>query len=197
VIRVVLADDQSLVRAGFRALLNAEPDVAVVGEATDGNDAVRTTRETVPDIVLMDIRMPGRDGLAATRDIVADRALAGVRVIVLTTFAEDAYIFEAIRSGASGFLVKDTEPAELCTRCEWCTAATRCCLPPSPVGSSRSSPPARNHPHPTRSAPPCSVPLPTANAKSSPSSRPVSPTTRSPHDSSSAPPPPRPTSAAP
>ncbi|HEY3692678.1 MAG TPA: response regulator transcription factor [Pseudonocardiaceae bacterium] len=112
-IRVVLADDQSLVRAGFRALLNAEPDVAVVGEATDANDAVRTTRETVPDIVLMDIRMPGRDGLAATRDIVADRTLAGVRVIVLTTFAEDAYIFEAIRSGASGFLVKDTEPAEL------------------------------------------------------------------------------------
>jgi DNA-binding NarL/FixJ family response regulator/signal transduction histidine kinase len=94
-------------------LLNAEPDVTVVGEATDGGDALRATRDTVPDIVLMDIRMPERDGLAATRDIVADPALAGVRVIVLTTFAEDAYIFEAIRSGASGFLVKDTEPAEL------------------------------------------------------------------------------------
>ncbi|MDQ4105534.1 MAG: response regulator transcription factor [Actinomycetota bacterium] len=112
-IRVVLADDQSLVRAGFRALLDAEPDIAVVAEVANGHDAVRITRDAVPDIVLMDIRMPGRDGLAATRDIVADPALSSVRVIVLTTFAEDAYIFEAIRSGASGFLVKDTEPAEL------------------------------------------------------------------------------------
>lgn len=112
-IRVVLADDQSLVRAGFHALLGAEADIAVVGEAADGDDTVAVIRATVPDIVLMDIRMPGKDGLAATRDIVADPALASVRVIVLTTFAEDAYIFEAIRSGASGFLVKDTEPAQL------------------------------------------------------------------------------------
>jgi DNA-binding NarL/FixJ family response regulator len=113
VIRVVLADDQALVRAGFRALLGSAPDLEVVGEAEDGDAALRVCRDTSPDVVLMDIRMPGRDGLAATRDIVADPRLSGVRVVVLTTFAEDAYIFEALRSGASGFLVKDTEPAEL------------------------------------------------------------------------------------
>ncbi|WP_433507887.1 response regulator [Pseudonocardia halophobica] len=112
-IRVVLADDQALVRAGFRALLGSAPDLEVVGEAEDGEAVLRVCRDTAPDVVLMDIRMPGRDGLAATRDIVADPRLAGVRVVVLTTFAEDAYIFEALRSGASGFLVKDTEPAEL------------------------------------------------------------------------------------
>ena len=112
-IRVVLADDQALVRAGFRALLSSAPDLEVVGEAEDGEVAVRVCRDTVPDVVLMDIRMPRRDGLDATRDIVGDPRLAGVRVIVLTTFAEDSYIFDAIRAGASGFLVKDTEPAEL------------------------------------------------------------------------------------
>jgi len=113
VITVVLADDQALVRAGFRALLGSAPDLEVVGEAEDGEAALRVCRDTHPDVVLMDIRMPGRDGLAATRDIVADPRLAGTRVIVLTTFAEDAYIFDALRAGASGFLVKDTEPAEL------------------------------------------------------------------------------------
>ncbi len=112
-IRVVLADDQSLVRAGFRALLCAAADVEVVGEAEDGDTAVRRVRDSTPDLVLMDIRMPGRDGLEATREIVADPALAGVKVIILTTFAEDDYIFEALRCGASGFLVKDTEPADL------------------------------------------------------------------------------------
>lgn len=112
-INVVLADDQALVRAGFQALLSSAPDITVVGEAADGEDAVRVTRDTAPDVVLMDIRMPGRDGLAATRDVVADPRLGHVRVVILTTFAEDAYIFEAIRAGASGFLVKDTEPAEL------------------------------------------------------------------------------------
>ncbi|GAA1834591.1 response regulator transcription factor [Pseudonocardia ailaonensis] len=112
-IRVVLADDQALVRAGFRALLGSAADLEVVGEAEDGDAAVRVCRDTNPDVVLMDIRMPGKDGLAATRDIVADPRLAGTRVIVLTTFAEDAYIFDALRAGASGFLVKDTEPAEL------------------------------------------------------------------------------------
>lgn len=112
-INVLLADDQALVRAGFRALLRPQPDMQVVGEAEDGVVAVRLARETHPDVVLMDIRMPGHDGLAATRDIVADPQLSGVRVIVLTTFTDDSYVFDAVRFGASGFLVKDIEPAEL------------------------------------------------------------------------------------
>jgi DNA-binding NarL/FixJ family response regulator len=112
-IRVVLADDQALVRAGFRALLDAQDDIEVVGEAGDGEQAVRLATELTPDVVLMDIRMPGTDGLAATRRISADGQLAGVRVVILTTFELDEYVFEAIRSGASGFLVKDTEPDEL------------------------------------------------------------------------------------
>jgi DNA-binding NarL/FixJ family response regulator len=112
-IRVLLADDQALVRAGFRALLDAEPDLAVVGEAADGAEAVRLAGEAEPDVVLMDIRMPGVDGLAATRRIVADPALDRVRIVILTTFDLDEYVFEALRAGASGFLVKDTEPVEL------------------------------------------------------------------------------------
>jgi len=112
-IRVVLADDQVLVRAGFRALLDAQDDIEVVGEAGDGEQAVRLATELAPDVVLMDIRMPGTDGLAATRRISADGQLADVRVVILTTFELDEYVFEAIRSGASGFLVKDTEPDEL------------------------------------------------------------------------------------
>ncbi|MFP3900463.1 MAG: response regulator [Acidimicrobiia bacterium] len=112
-IRVVLADDQALVRAGFRALLDAQDDIAVVGEAGDGDEAVGLARQAAPDVVLMDIRMPGVDGLAATRLIAEDDRLAGVRIVILTTFELDEYVFEAIRSGASGFLVKDTEPLEL------------------------------------------------------------------------------------
>ena len=112
-IRVLLADDQALVRAGFRALLDAQVDIEVVGEAGDGEEAVRLAQELAPDVVLMDVRMPGVDGLAATRRIAADDRLAGLRVVILTTFGLDEYVFEAIRSGASGFLVKDTEPAEL------------------------------------------------------------------------------------
>ncbi|MDQ3904825.1 MAG: response regulator transcription factor [Actinomycetota bacterium] len=112
-INVLLADDQALVRAGFRALLRPQPDMQVVGEAEDGVVAVRLARETHPDVVLMDIRMPGHDGLAATRDIVADPQLSGVRVIVLTTFTDASSVFDSVRSGASGFLVKDIEPAEL------------------------------------------------------------------------------------
>ena len=112
-IRVLLADDQGLVRAGFRALLDAEPDVEVVAEASDGEEAVRRTLATLPDVVLMDIRMPAVDGLEATRRIVAEPRAAGVRVIVVTTFELDEYVAEAIRAGASGYLVKDTEPAEL------------------------------------------------------------------------------------
>ncbi len=112
-IKVLLADDQALLRAGFRALLDAQPDLTVVGEAIDGADAVRQAARTRPDVVLMDIRMPGTDGLAATRQIAADPALHGVRIIILTTFDLDEYVFEALRAGASGFLVKDTEPVDL------------------------------------------------------------------------------------
>jgi DNA-binding NarL/FixJ family response regulator len=112
-IRVLLADDQALVRAGFRALLDAQPDIEVVGEAGDGEEAVRLARRERPDIVLMDIRMPVLDGLAAARRIIADERLSDTKIIILTTFELDEYVFEALRGGASGFLVKDTEPAEL------------------------------------------------------------------------------------
>ncbi|MFL1905049.1 response regulator [Streptomyces tauricus] len=112
-IRVLLADDQSLVRAGFKALLDAQPDIEVVGEAADGAEALRAVRQLRPDVVLMDIRMPVLDGLAATRRITDVPDLADIRIVMLTTFGLDEYVFEAIRSGASGFLVKDTEPEEL------------------------------------------------------------------------------------
>jgi DNA-binding NarL/FixJ family response regulator len=113
VISVVLADDQALVRAGFRALLDAQDDIEVVGEADDGEEAIRLAKSLVPDVILMDIRMPGLDGLAATRAIAADERLSSVRIVILTTFELDEYVFEALRVGASGFLVKDTEPVEL------------------------------------------------------------------------------------
>jgi DNA-binding NarL/FixJ family response regulator len=112
-IGVVIADDQALVRAGFRSLLDAQPDIDVLGEASDGEQAVSLAASLAPDIVLMDIRMPGLDGLEATRRIDADERLGRVKVVILTTFGLDEYVFEAIRAGASGFLVKDTEPEEL------------------------------------------------------------------------------------
>ena len=112
-IRVLLADDQHLVRAGFRALLEAEQDIEVVGEAATGRDVVALARETRPDVVLMDIRMPDGDGLWATGEIVGDAGLAGTRIVVVTTFELDDYVAQAIVAGASGFLVKDTEPVEL------------------------------------------------------------------------------------
>jgi DNA-binding NarL/FixJ family response regulator len=113
VIRVVLADDQLLVRSGFRALLDAEDGIEVVGEAIDGTEAVRLAAELHPDVVLMDIRMPGMDGLTAAREIAGRDDLSSTRVLVLTTFELDEYVYEALRAGASGFLVKHTEPAEL------------------------------------------------------------------------------------
>ena len=113
VIRVLLADDQALVRAGFRALLDAQDGIDVVGEAADGREAVELTRALTPDVVLMDIRMPTLDGIAATRAIAADATLTGVRIVILTTFELDEYVFDAIRAGAAGFLVKDTKPSDL------------------------------------------------------------------------------------
>ena len=112
-LRVVLVDDQQLVRAGLRALLERAPDITVVGEAADGASGLAVVRTERPDIVLMDVRMPGTDGLAATRHILADPALANVRVVMLTTFDDDEYLFEAIRAGAAGFLLKDTAPDDL------------------------------------------------------------------------------------
>ncbi len=112
-IRVLLAEDQALVRAGFRGLLERSDDIEVVGEVANGADAVNLARSVHPDVVLMDIRMPIMDGLEATRRIVADEQLSNVRVIVLTTFDLDEYVFEALRAGASGFLLKDIDPADL------------------------------------------------------------------------------------
>jgi DNA-binding NarL/FixJ family response regulator len=113
VIRVLLADDQHLVRAGFRALLEAEADIEIVGEAATGREAVDLVRRFRPDVVLMDIRMPDGDGLWATGEIVADARLSGTRVVIVTTFELDEYVAQAIVAGASGFLVKDTEPVDL------------------------------------------------------------------------------------
>lgn len=112
-IRVLLADDQRLVRAGFRALLDSEPDIEVVGEAEDGEQAVVLAVSTRPDVVLMDIRMPRLDGLEATSRIVGDPSLAETRVLVLTTFEVDEYVFGALRAGASGFLLKDVDAVAL------------------------------------------------------------------------------------
>ena len=112
-IRVLLADDQPLIRAGFRALLDAEDDLEVVGEAGDGAEAVALAAERLPDVALMDVQMPILDGIEATRRIAAEPRLAGVHVVILTNYGFDEHIFNALRAGASGFLVKDIEPADL------------------------------------------------------------------------------------
>ncbi|MBA3628276.1 MAG: response regulator transcription factor [Actinobacteria bacterium] len=112
-ITVLIVDDQALVRGGFRALLDAQDDIEVVGEAEEGEVAICLARKLTPDVILMDIRMPGVDGLEATKRITSDQQLRDTRVVILTTFDLDEYVFEALRTGASGFLVKNTEPAEL------------------------------------------------------------------------------------
>jgi DNA-binding NarL/FixJ family response regulator len=112
-IRVLIADDEALVRGGFRVLIDTEPGMVVVGEARDGAAAVALARESRPDVVLMDIRMPGVDGLEATHRIAADPDLAGVHVLILTTFDHDEYVIEALGAGAAGFLIKNTEPVQL------------------------------------------------------------------------------------
>jgi len=112
-IRVLVADDQALVRGSFRILVDTAPDLITVGEAATGTEAIELARREKPDIVLMDIRMPGMDGIEATRQITADPKTSAVRVLILTTFDDDEYVFAALRAGASGFLLKDTLPADL------------------------------------------------------------------------------------
>jgi DNA-binding NarL/FixJ family response regulator len=115
VIRVVIVDDQALLRSGLRALLESEDDLAVVGEAGDGEEAISLVRETRPDVVLMDISMPRLDGVEATKRIAAEDGLEGVQVLILTTFESDEHVFNALRGGASGFLAKDSDPADVLT----------------------------------------------------------------------------------
>jgi DNA-binding NarL/FixJ family response regulator len=150
-IRVVVADDQALVRVGLKVLLDTEDDLELVGEADNGLAAVEVTRRTRPDVVLMDVRMPVLDGIEALRRIVADPALAHTRVVVLTTFELDEYVFEALRGGASGFLIKDTEPAEL-LRAVRVVAAGESLLSPSVtrrvIGELAASAPRPATPHP-------------------------------------------------
>ncbi|TDD02878.1 response regulator [Nonomuraea diastatica] len=112
-IRVVVVDDQALIRVGVRTLLRSEPDTKLVGEAADGRSGLAVIRDTAPDVVLLDIRMPEMDGLATLREITGDQALASVRVVMLTTFGLDEYVFAALRDGASGFILKDADPEEL------------------------------------------------------------------------------------
>jgi DNA-binding NarL/FixJ family response regulator len=132
VIRVVVADDQALIRAGFSALLASEPGIEVVGQAATGREAVALARRERPDVLLMDIRMPDGDGLWATREIVGTPGLEGCRVVVVTTFELDEYVADAVRSGASGFLVKDTDPADL-IRAVRVAAAGDALLSPGPT----------------------------------------------------------------
>jgi DNA-binding NarL/FixJ family response regulator len=151
VIGVLIADDQDLVRIGLRSLVEAEDGMHVVGEAADGLAAVALARRTRPDIILMDVRMPGIDGIEAIRRLVADASMSGTRIIVLTTFELDRYVFDALRHGASGFLTKDTKPAEL-LRAIRLVAAGEALLSPSVtrrvVGEFASRPARVLKPHP-------------------------------------------------
>jgi Response regulator containing a CheY-like receiver domain and an HTH DNA-binding domain len=131
VIRVVIADDQALVRGGFRLILDTQPDIEVVGEAGDGHQAIALARELAPDVVLMDVRMPGLDGLEAARRLCGDDA---PRVLMLTTFDLDEYVYAAMKAGASGFLLKEVRPEQPPTRCASSPPATPCSPPRSPAG---------------------------------------------------------------
>ena len=133
-VRVLIADDQALVRAGFCMILNAEEDIEVVGEASDGLEAVKLARELRPDVVLMDIRMPGLDGLEATRRVVDGSAERPVRVLMLTTFDLNEYVYEALRAGASGFLLKDVPPEQLAAGIRVVAAGEALLAPRSPSG---------------------------------------------------------------
>jgi DNA-binding NarL/FixJ family response regulator len=131
-VRVLLADDQPLLRAAYKGVIDSTPDLEVVGEAATGKQAVELARQTRADVVLMDIRMPDMDGLTATRLITADEELADARVLVVTTFEVEEYVFQALRVGASGFLGKGVEPGELIEALRTVDAAMRCCHPPPP-----------------------------------------------------------------
>lgn len=135
-ITVLIADDQAMVRQGFGALLAAQPDISVVGDAADGKIAVAEAKRLRPDVVLMDVRMPEMNGLDAARAILSAGFESPVRVLMLTTFDIDDYVYEALTIGASGFLLRTRPPRNWCARCGWWPPVTPCSRPPSPVGSS-------------------------------------------------------------
>ena len=143
-IRVLVADDQALVRGSFRLLVDTDPGLQVIGEAATGAEAIEIATRDKPDVLLMDIRMPVMDGIAATRQITASEQTAGVRVLILTTFDLDDYVYAALRAGASGFLLKDTGPPTCSPRSGSSPPVTRCSPRRSPGGSSPNSPAGRN-----------------------------------------------------
>jgi DNA-binding NarL/FixJ family response regulator len=152
-IRVLLVDDQSLLRMGFRLILEAEPDMQVVGEAGDGATGASMASSLHPDVVLMDVRMPGTDGIAATRLITA--AAPAIKVLILTTFDLDEYVFAGLKAGASGFLLKDAPPAELLTAIRTVAGGDAVLAPRRPAGSSTSSFPCCPTPAGSRTGMPC------------------------------------------
>ena len=186
-ISVLVVDDHSLVRAGFHSILGDEDDIDVVGEARDGEEAVEAAVRERPDVVLMDVRMPGMDGLEATRRIIADPRLGGTKVIVLTTFDLDEYVFGALKAGASAFLLKGVEPQALIDAVRTVAGgdallepgATRRLIEATSLAS-------RHHPRRPPLARPCQPCSPPAKWRYSGSSPPAGPTTRSPDTSSSA-----------
>ena len=186
-IRVLLADDQALLRSAFRVLVDSESDMEVVGEASDGAEAVALAASERADVVLMDIRMPGTDGLAATRLISADPALAHVRVVMLTTFEVDEYVVQSLRAGASGFLGKGAEPDELLGAIRIAAAGEALLSPVATKGliAKFLAQGDRRTATPRRAAS-ASTHSPDANARCSSRSRAATPTTRSPSASKSA-----------